>query len=95
MLESQKILRIFVVTFLILLVPFIAMQFTNEVHWGVFDFIIMGALLSSTGFSYELIATKIKTNKQRMIAGAVIFGALAFLWVELAVGVFGSPLAGS
>ena len=28
----------------LLLIPLTAMQFTNEVQWSLFDFVIMGAL---------------------------------------------------
>src|SRR3982751_4077064 len=41
---------------LILLLPLLAMQFTDEVRWGVADFVIAGALLFGAGLTYELIA---------------------------------------
>lgn len=79
----------------LLSIPFIAMQFTNEVDWDISDFVIMGILLTATGLLCELVMRKAKSLTQRlMICGLILF--LFFLvWAELAVGVFGTPFAGS
>jgi len=69
-----------------LLIPFIAMQFTQEVQWTLSDFVIMGALLFLTGVLVEF--SLLKMGKYRfMVAAGVV---LLFLWLyaELAVGVF-------
>ncbi|QEK53148.1 hypothetical protein FYC62_16775 [Pedobacter aquae] len=79
----------------ILLIPFIAMQFTSEVDWSLFDFILMGILLTGTGLLIELVIRKIKTNPQRLMVLGVILLGFFLIWVELAVGIFGSPFAGS
>jgi hypothetical protein len=79
----------------ILLIPFIAMQFTTEVDWSLFDFILMGILLTGTGVLIELAIRKIKTNPQRLIVLGVILLGFFLIWVDLAVGIFGSPFAGS
>lgn len=79
----------------ILLIPFIAMQFTTEVDWSLFDFVLMGVLLTGTGLLIELAIRKIKTNPQRLIVLGVILLTFFLIWVELAVGIFGSPFAGS
>jgi len=42
-------IRILYIVGTILLIPLIAMQLTNEVNWSLFDFIIMGAMLTITG----------------------------------------------
>jgi hypothetical protein len=42
--ENRNILYIALTTALILLVPLIAMQFTNEVKWTLFDFVFAGTL---------------------------------------------------
>ncbi|WP_136666962.1 hypothetical protein [Flavobacterium sp. H122] len=82
-------------TCFLLLIPLIGMQFTNEVNWSVFDFILMGALLLGLGFTSEFIFRKIthKTYKLGLIVLLVIVFLL--IWVELAVGLFNSPFAGS
>lgn len=79
----------------VLLIPFIAMQFTNEVDWDSTDFITMGALLFGTGFLCELVLRIVKSTKHRIILCGGILFMLFFVWAELAVGIFGTPFAGS
>lgn len=79
----------------LLLIPFIAMQFTNEVKWKPFDFIIMGFLLFGTGLLCELVLRKVTGTTNRIIICAIVLCAFLLTWAELAVGVFGTPFAGS
>ena len=79
----------------ILLIPLIAMQFTNEVKWNLIDFMAAGTLLLSAGLGIEIVFRTVKTSNLRTILFVVILLALFLLWAELAVGIFGSPLAGS
>ena len=46
----------------ILLIPLVAMQFTKEVNWDLFDFAFMGTVLFGAGLAYELVARKAKSN---------------------------------
>lgn len=75
------------VTVLILLIPLLAMQFTNEVNWGIVDFMVMGLLLFSMASSFVLVARKIPP-KRRTIIGFLFLLAFLYLWAELAVGIF-------
>ena len=79
----------------ILLIPLIAMQLTNEVNWSLFDFIIMGAMLTITGLLGEIIFKKVKKYKHRVILYVVVAIIFLLTWAELAVGIFGTPFAGS
>jgi hypothetical protein len=93
--KNKRIIIIFAIVTVLLLIPLIAMQFTNEVDWSLADFVIMGILLSGTALLCELIMRKISSIKNRMIiCGAILF-VLFLIWAELAVGVFGTPVAGS
>ena len=91
--KSLKIILAVVAT--ILLIPFIAMQFTDEVSWTVFDFIVMGVLLLSTGLLCELALRKITNVKYRTFLLVAIILTFLLVWAELAVGIFGTPFAGS
>jgi uncharacterized membrane protein YadS len=79
----------------LLLIPLAAMQFTKEVQWTLGDFIVAGVLLLGAGLTFELIARKIQKTGFKIAAFAVTFLALALIWAELAVGVFGTPFAGN
>ena len=79
----------------ILLIPLLAMQFTNEVNWSVIDFIVMGSLLFLSGLALQFVRYRLKTRKSRIIASSAILLVLFIIWAELAVGIFGTPFAGS
>ena len=86
-----KILRI---VGLLLTIPLIAMQLTDEVKWSLFDFIIMGAMLSITGLVGEVILKKVKKSKHRLILYITIVMIFFLIWAELAVGLLGTRFAG-
>ncbi|WKK74737.1 hypothetical protein QYS49_24025 [Marivirga salinae] len=93
--ENKRLFLILLSAVILLLIPLIAMQFTNEVDWDFTDFMIMGILLFGTGLWCELVMREVKPIKTRLIiCGAILF-ALFLIWAELAVGIFGSPFAGS
>jgi hypothetical protein len=93
--KNKRLIIILIVAASLLLIPFIAMQFTTEVNWEANDFIIMGILLLGTGLLCELVIRKVKTTKHRMLVCGVILIAFLLVWAELAVGIFGTPFAGS
>ena len=80
---------------LLLIIPLIAMQLTDEVEWSLFDFIIMGTLLLITGLMGEIIFKKVKKYKNRVILYVVVAITFLLIWAELAVGIFGTPFAGN
>ena len=74
-------------TGLVLLIPLIAMAFTDRVAWGALDFIVAGCLLFGTGSSFVLVARKVP-RRHRGAIGGVFALALLYVWAELAVGIF-------
>ena len=75
---------------LMLLLPLIAMQFTDEVVWDVTDFAIFGALLVGVGVTFELAARKTGNIAYRSAVGVALAGAFILVWVNGAVGIIGS-----
>lgn len=86
---------ILTVVALILCLPLIAMQFTNKVNWTFSDFVAAAILLLIAGLGIELVIRNMKTGTSRTIALIAILIALFLIWAEMAVGIFGSPIAGS
>lgn len=91
----KNITRIVLGVALVLLIPLVAMQFSNAVNWGLADFVIIGGLLIGAGLIYELLARSIKNATHRTILCIVLIVMVLLIWAELAVGVFGTPFAGS
>lgn len=75
---------------LVLLVPLIAMQFTDEVAWDVADFAIFGALMLGAGIAFELAAKKTGNAAYRTGVGLALAAAFLIIWVNGAVGIIGN-----
>ncbi len=75
---------------LILLLPLIAMQFTDEVVWDVTDFAIFGALLVGVGVTFEFAARKTGNSAYRFAVGVALAAVFILIWVNGAVGIIGS-----
>lgn len=93
--KSQRNNILFLIPVALLSIPLVAMQFTKEVNWSFSDFAIGGFILFGTAFIIKLILEKFKTTKSRLILIMLKFAVLILVWIELAVGIFGSPFAGS
>lgn len=93
--ENKRLIGIVVTIVFLLLIPLIAMKFTHEVNWTLSDFVVAGVLLLCTGIIGELVMRTVKKTNHRIILCAFILIALFLIWIELAVGIFGSPFAGS
>lgn len=93
--QNTRLSGIMITVAILLLIPLIAMQFTKEVSWDLADFIVMGTLLIGTGIMCELVLRKVKTTVSRIALCAGLLVVLFVVWAELAVGIFGTPFAGS
>lgn len=93
--KNKRLIIILISVGILLLIPFIAMQLTEEVNWTFFDFIVMGTLLLLTGIILEVVLRKVTQTKYRILLCVLVIGAFLLVWVELAVGIFGTPFAGN
>ena len=93
--KNKRLVGIAVTVAILLLIPFVAMQFTSEVKWDLTDFITAGVLLLGTGLLCELVIRKVKRSRFRIAMIAAVLLTLVLIWLELAVGIFGTPFAGS
>ncbi len=74
----------------LLLLPLIAMQFTNEMNWDETDFIVFGAMLFGACGVYELAARMTPNFAYRAAVGVAVVAAFILIWMNLAVGIIGS-----
>jgi len=93
--NNKRLTFILITATILLLIPLVAMQFTEEVNWTLADFLVAGVLLYGTGLLCELILRKVKKVKLRIALCIAIIIVLLLIWAEMAVGIFGTPIAGS
>ncbi|MFV5685366.1 hypothetical protein ACM55I_07950 [Flavobacterium sp. GB2R13] len=93
--KNKRLVGIVLIVCFLLIIPLLAILFTKEVNWNLADFVVAGVLLLGTGLICELVMRKVKKTYHRIILCTVILAALLLIWTELAVGLFGTPFAGT
>ena len=71
------------------------MQFTDQVDWSFGDFLVMAGLLFSLTMAVAVVRQKVREKTQRIGLIALLLLIFLLIWAELAVGIFGTFLAGS
>jgi hypothetical protein len=86
---SRWRIAIWAVIAALILLPLLAMQFTDEMAWGAADFVMAGALLFGAGLTYELMARTRANIVYRAAVGVALGAALILVWLSLGVGIIG------
>jgi len=73
----------------LLLLPLVAMQFTEEVHWDLADFAVFGAMLAAACGAYELATRATGDVSYRAAVGVAVGAAFILIWLSLGVGIIG------
>jgi hypothetical protein len=73
---ARSAVRVALATVVILLVPLVAMQLTDDVHWTAGDFAFAGALLGGSGLLLELLAKRPSHVDPRAVAAALGVAAI-------------------
>jgi hypothetical protein len=81
--QNTRLICILLAVPALLLIPFIAMRFTNEVNWSPLDFITMGFMLLMTGLAIEVALRILKTKWVRVAAVAVVLFGFLMVWGTL------------
>ncbi|MEO5859670.1 MAG: hypothetical protein ABIR33_12045 [Pyrinomonadaceae bacterium] len=93
---NKRLLGIIIGVCALLTIPFFAMRLgVDGVDWKLLDFIAAAVMLFGAGFAIETALRVIKKFEYRVATCIGILVVLALVWAELAVGIFGTPLAGS
>ncbi|MEE1658076.1 hypothetical protein VB618_17880 [Microvirga sp. CF3062] len=79
-----------IIAALLLLLPLIAMLFTDDMNWDETDFIVFGAMLLGACAAYELAARMTGNTAYRAAVGVAVVAAFILIWMNLAVGIIGS-----
>jgi len=67
----------------LLLIPFLAMRFTDEVNWTSLDFITMGVMLLVTGLAIEVALRVVELTWMKVAAVAAILVGFVMVWGTL------------
>lgn len=83
LISKKSVYIVFVTTLFVLLLPLIAMQFTQEVNWDVGDFIVAGALFVFFGYLYNVLTKASKNTIKNFLTGLLVLVLFIFVWVNL------------
>ena len=72
---------------LLLLLPVVAMQFTDEVNWTASDFVFAAILLFGPLGIYEFVARRTSSATYRAAVIVALAGAFLLVWSNAAVGI--------
>ena len=80
----------------LLVIPILGNFLVDGWNWDAIDFIVMGALLYMTSFILISIFRRTTHNTtSKLILGGLVILIFLLIWIELGVGIFGTPWAGS
>jgi hypothetical protein len=75
---------------IMMLLPGVVMQFTDEMVWDETDFAVAGAMLFGACGAYELAARLTRNIAYRAAVGVALVAVFVLIWINLAVGIIGS-----
>lgn len=83
LISKKEVCTVLFSTLLILFVPLIAMQFTNEVNWDASDFFVAGVLLFIFGYLFKVLTKSSNNQIKSIVIGMVVLGMLVLVWANL------------
>jgi hypothetical protein len=87
--HTTNIIRLAAVTAALLMVPLVAMQFSDEVVWTLSDFVFAGMLIFGTGLLFLLAIQMTANNLYRAATGLALATTFLLIWINGAVGIIG------
>lgn len=85
---TRPLAAVVLVTAVLLAVPLIAMQFTQEVAWSAGDFLAAATLLLSAGAAMVLGVRRAATVRGKAFIVTAVALLFLLVWAHLAVGLF-------
>jgi hypothetical protein len=74
----------------LLMVPLVAMQFTDEVNWDLADFAVFGVMLTVTCLGFDFLNGRSRNLAYQLAVGVGLMTGFLLVWVSLAVGLIGA-----
>lgn len=74
----------------LLMLPLVAMRFTDEVQWSGVDVLVMALLLAAVCAAFELGLRKAPNSTCMLATGMAVGTGFLLAWVTLAVGIIGN-----
>lgn len=81
--KNIRIIYILLAVPALLLIPFFAMRFTDEVNWTPMDFGAMGTMLLITGLAIEIALRNVKVTWLKTAAVIPILFGFVMVWGAL------------
>lgn len=92
--KNRRLFILLVSSIALLLIPLIGTIFIDQFDWDAFDFLVAAIILIGFSLLIEFICRKTKPRYLRVALMALLSLFFMLLWAELAVGIFGTCLAG-
>jgi len=80
---------------IVLALPAVAMLFSSEVDWKFADFAMAAVLLGGTALIADRVLRGSQPSATKALLVVAVLAALLLVYAELAVGLVGTPFAGS
>ncbi len=88
--KSLPILRLALITFVLLLIPYFGNQYLEGWNWSPSDFVFAAILTLGAGVAYELFAKRSGNASFRAGAAVALGASFLLIWINGAVGLIGS-----
>ena len=73
---------------MILIIPLVGTILSDQIDWGILDFLVMGIILLIVGMVLSVVSQKIKNPRKKLFYNLVIMLIFFLIWAELAVDIF-------
>lgn len=93
--KKRNLVGLYMAPALVLCIPLVGNLISSEINWSGYDFLIAGVILWSTAGLIHLILSRVAKFPLRIMFCCVMLLVIALIWIELAVGIFGTPPGGN
>ena len=77
------------------MIPLVLTLTLSDFNWELLDFVVGGLLIFSFGVYLTMLWKSKKSRRQKHLFFWIGLLVLVLIWMELAVGIFGTPFSGS